>query len=87
MADTGYIRKCMEETFAGVTVADLVREMLANPDSENAHVFTAEEQREFLFHVFARLATGGGACQWEDEVRRRPHELIRALKPRLGCPD
>jgi hypothetical protein len=30
--------------------------------------FSTEERREFIFHVFRRLAIGGGLCQHEDDA-------------------
>ena len=47
-------------------VADELREMLVNEDSEHAFVFSDEEKEEFLFHIFKALAIGGTMMQYED---------------------
>lgn len=53
------MQRCFEDVYDGVTVGDAVREMLVNECSENEHVFDEDEKREFLFHVFRRVAVGG----------------------------
>lgn len=45
------MRGMMDQTFDGLTVSDHLREMLANPDSENADVMPAAQQQELLFQV------------------------------------
>ena len=64
----GYIKKCMDEDFKGVLVSDKLREMFANPDSENAYVFKNEEKKEFIYQLLQVLAIGGGMCQPEESI-------------------
>ena len=57
------IAKCFEDRFDDVTVDDLLREMFANPDSENSCIYSEQEQDEFMFRIFRHVAIGGGICQ------------------------
>jgi Domain of unknown function (DUF4498) len=41
----------MDETFDGLTVSDRLREVLVNPESEHAAVFSQEQKQELLYHV------------------------------------
>lgn len=58
----------MQEDYDDVTVSDYLREMLTNRDSENIDVFTDEEKKELLFHIFKLIAVGGSMMQYEDCV-------------------
>ncbi|RLN26962.1 hypothetical protein BBJ28_00015844 [Nothophytophthora sp. Chile5] len=80
VARDGSVRGCMDEDFDGCTAGDLLTEMLANPESANADVFSHDEdQREFLFQLLAALVIGGGALRQPDG-RLQPYESItRAL--------
>lgn len=51
-----------------MTVSDKLRELLVNPDSESADVFSSDQQEELLFHVFRALSIGGGVCQPDDSL-------------------
>ncbi len=55
-----------EDEFNGVTVADELREMLVNEDSEHAYVYSDDEKQEFLFQLFRMVAVGGTMMQYED---------------------
>lgn len=68
LSRNGYVRQCAEEVFDGVTVADEVRNMLVNEDSEHCFLFDDSEQRELLFRIFKHLAIGGSMCQWENRT-------------------
>eukprot|EP00903_Cladosiphon_okamuranus_P011948 g11222.t1 len=68
VSKSGNIRGCFPEVFEGVTVSDKLRELLVNPDSENADVFSEDQQQELLFHVFRALSVGGGVCQSDDNL-------------------
>lgn len=68
VSKTGNIRGCFPDVFDGVTVSDKLRELLVNPDSENADAFSATQQEELLFHVFRALSVGGGVCQPDDSL-------------------
>lgn len=65
---SGRVRAQMEEVFDGATVGDSLREALANPDSEHADLFSAEERRELIFRILRLVAIGGAMTQWEDEL-------------------
>lgn len=75
---SGAIRGCFEETFDGISVGDKLREMLVNPDSENASVFSDSERRELLFRLFRLLVVGGAMCQ-PDTNTTRYFALTQAL--------
>lgn len=68
VGDSGNIRGCYSDVFDGVTVSDKLRELLVNPESENADVFSADQTRQLLFHVFKTLCVGGGVCQPDDRL-------------------
>ncbi|CAM9979353.1 unnamed protein product [Ectocarpus fasciculatus] len=68
VSKTGNIRGCFPDVFDGVTVSDKLRELLVNPDSENADAFSAAQQEELFFHVFRALSVGGGVCQPDDSL-------------------
>ncbi|CAM9443566.1 unnamed protein product, partial [Sphacelaria rigidula] len=66
---SGRIRGCYDEVFDGVTVSDKLRELLVNPEPENADlVFSMEQKRELLFHMFKALCIGGAVCQADDRL-------------------
>lgn len=60
------IRKRLEDVIDGVTIADELRDALANPDTEHGGLFAAEEERELLYRIFKHVVIGGGSCQYED---------------------
>ncbi|CAM9399474.1 unnamed protein product [Hapterophycus canaliculatus] len=68
VSQSGNIRGCFPDVFDGVTVSDKLRELLVNPESENADVFSSDQQEELLFHVFRALSVGGGVCQPDDSL-------------------
>ena len=49
-------------------MSDRLRELLLNPDSDNADVFHPDQRQELLFHVFRALCVGGGVCQPDDRL-------------------
>lgn len=67
---SGSIRGCMDETFDGMTVSCTLRELLINPESENAAVFSEQDRNEFLLHVFRLLVLGGPMCQADISIER-----------------
>lgn len=52
-----------------MAVSDKLRELLVNPESENADIFSEDQTRELLFHVFKTLCVGGGVCQPDDRLK------------------
>ena len=82
VAKSGFIRKCMEETFDDVTAGDKLRKMLVDEDDEEYCLYDDEEKQELLFHIFKRLVIGGSMCQWEDEIKeyeRLTKQIYREL--------
>lgn len=67
---SGAIRGCMDETFDGMTVSDSLRELLINPESDNADVFSEQDRTEFLLHVFRLFVLGGPMCQADINIER-----------------
>ena len=47
ISDTGYVRGCFDEEIEGILVQDKLREMFANPETENSEVFTMAQKEEF----------------------------------------
>ena len=43
----------------------MLRELLLDPESEDAEVFNEAEQQELLFRVFKHLCLGGAVNQYE----------------------
>eukprot|EP01031_Cornospumella_fuschlensis_P025862 gene25862-31230_t len=70
MGPGGRIKGCFDDTFDGVTVGDLLREMLVNENSENSCVFKESEKQELIYQLFRIFAIGGELCQPEIEVER-----------------
>lgn len=63
-------------------MSDRLRDLLVNPDSESAGLFSDEEQNEFIFHLFTLLCVGGGMCQSEDSVNGYLHVTKTLYKAR-----
>lgn len=64
----GVIIKCMEEFVDGFQVSDKLRDMLLNPDSDNAELYSSSERGELLFCIFQHLCLGGAMNQFEDSI-------------------
>ncbi|KAF0701385.1 Aste57867_8087 [Aphanomyces stellatus] len=62
----GYLRKCLDDVYDDCTVNDCLRDMLVNPDSDHADLFSPHEQNEGIFQIFKRLVIGGAMCQPDD---------------------
>ncbi len=78
VTSTDMIRACMDETIDGLTVQDKLREMLANPDSENASVFAEKEKGELIYHLLKVVCLGGSMCQAEDKFHEYK-EMVKAM--------
>lgn len=79
VTSSGSLRRCLDDVFDGATASDLLKEMLVNPESENAHVFCEEtDQREFLFQLLRALVIGGSMCQ-SDEAFAPYEAMAKAL--------
>ena len=69
ISDTGYVRGCFDEEIEGILVQDKLREMFANPETENSEVFTMAQKEEFLYHLLGLVCIGGSMCQAEDKFQ------------------
>lgn len=78
VADAGYIRQMAEEMVDGVPINDHVRDVLINPESEHADLFSEADRLEFLFFIFTVLCVGGSMCQ-PDETWQPYLETTKAL--------
>lgn len=65
---SGDIVKCMDDTIDGFQVSDNLRDMLLTEASDNAGLYSEEEQSEWLWRVFRHLSLGGACCQFEDSL-------------------
>lgn len=85
MSESGSIRGCYDNVFDGISVSDKLRELLANPDSENAAddaggVFSPQQKHELIFHVFKALCIGGAVCQPDDRLEKYTHATKMVYK-------
>lgn len=60
-------------------VSDKLRDLLLNPDSSSADIYTPTERKELLFCMFEHLCLGGAVNQFE--VNLRLHDLCDCV----GC--
>lgn len=65
----GAIRAEMPELLEGIQIEDRLRYCLLLEESEFYEAFDETDRKEFLFHIFKRIALGGGVCQYEDNVQ------------------
>jgi len=65
----GMVRGCMDEDIDGINIQDKLREMLLNPSSDNANLFSENEKKEFLFHLLRLVCRGGSMMQAETEFK------------------
>lgn len=84
VSESGNIRGCYDDVFNGVTVNDKLRELLVNPDSDNADTFSPDQQRELLFHVFKALCIGSGICQPDEKLKPYMEATKTLYKVRSG---
>merc|ERR1712216_595754 len=66
---TGSISKCFDKMCGDVLVSDKLRLMLLDEESEEWETYSERERTELIFHIFKRLAVGGGLNQYEDYVK------------------
>jgi hypothetical protein len=62
----GEIKKCFDEYHDNFLVSDMLRKTLLVDDCEEYALFSTEERKEFIFHLFKSLCLGGKLCQYED---------------------
>ena len=54
----GEIKGCFEDTYGGIIVNDMLREVILNPDSEYSDIFAAEDKSQLLYVLFSILVLG-----------------------------
>ena len=67
--ESGHIAKCFDNYIDELQIADKLRELLVDEDSENYTVFSDAERDELLLRIFRHCVLGGGMCQYEDMVQ------------------
>lgn len=65
----GEIKKCLDEYVNGFVVADHLRKCLIVEDDESYSLFSDQDRKEFIFHLFKALSLGGKLCQFEDTLQ------------------
>ena len=61
-------------------MSDKLRDLLLNPESSSADIYTPDERQELLFCIFEHLCLGGAVNQFE--VNSCLHDLCDGV----GCP-
>ncbi|XP_063979114.1 cilia- and flagella-associated protein 300-like [Diachasmimorpha longicaudata] len=74
VCNSGNIRQKYEEQIDGIFVADNLRKMLLDEESDEYRLFSKNERTEFIFKIFQMLILGGEYCQYDDQ-----------LEPYLDC--
>ena len=62
----GHISKCFDAQVGEVLASDRLRLALLDEAAEEWELFSAQDRRELIFHLFRTLCVGGGLCQFED---------------------
>ena len=70
VTDSGTIRGCFNETYDGVSVDDLLRDLFVNPDSENYTLYTDDEKNELIYQFMRIFVLGGEMCQPDTDIKR-----------------
>mmetsp|Transcript_13962 Transcript_13962/g.16861 ORF Transcript_13962/g.16861 Transcript_13962/m.16861 type:complete len:263 (-) Transcript_13962:478-1266(-) len=80
----GYICKCMDLQIDGVTISDMLGDLLMNEESENEALYSEQERKQFMFHILRNLVLGGAMCQYDDSIE--PYmETIKRIYKSLLC--
>lgn len=58
VSSSGDIKGCFEETYGGIVVNDMLREVVLNPESEYCDTFSAEDKSQLLYAIFCMLVIG-----------------------------
>lgn len=75
---SGLIKRMYDEIYDGVTCENHLRDMLLNPESEYADLFSEEDREEFIYHIFKWVSVGGSMSQ-PDEVISPYIKITKAL--------
>jgi len=65
----GAIKKCIEEYKDEFIISDELRKVLIMDEFESYDMFSDNDRKEFIFHLFKHFCLGGQVCQYEDEVQ------------------
>ena len=65
LCSTNFDQGLMLILHVSMQVSDKLRDMLLNPDSDNAELYSPEERHELLFRIFQHLCLGGSVNQFE----------------------
>lgn len=84
VTSSGHIRRQMDQFISGLTVSDLLKDMMVNDDSEYAEVFSDEEKDEFLYHILRRCVIGGPLCQPCDSIKDYLEPIKEFYRGKLG---
>jgi hypothetical protein len=89
--ESGDIIKCFDEYLDpyGMILADELQKVLLAPElSDHYQLYSDEERREFIFHLFKLCCIGGPVCQNEDKVEPYLEMTKRLYKRYLSvCKD
>ncbi|KAG4087784.1 hypothetical protein H8356DRAFT_1010305 [Neocallimastix lanati (nom. inval.)] len=66
----GTIIKCFDEYTDHFLVSDELRKCILMPEFETYDIFTEDDRKEFLFHIFKSICLGGYICQYEDDIQK-----------------
>jgi hypothetical protein len=64
----GQLKRMMDEIFDGVTCSDRLRDLLLNPYTEEEEVYSDEDKKEFIYHIFRWLCVGGSMSQPDESI-------------------
>ena len=79
VSSAGNIRGCFEESYEGILVNDLLRDMVINPDSENNYLFSSQDKEQLIYCIFRMLVIGGGGLCQPDTDLTRYLDLTKAI--------
>ena len=65
---SGDIVKCFDEYYESFLISDELRKCLLMEEFENYDIFSEQDRKEFIFHLFKGLCLGGRLCQYEDNI-------------------
>lgn len=67
--ENGHIRKCLEEYKDEFIVCDELRKVLIMDEFDTYDMFSDNDRKEFIFHLFKHFCLGGQVCQYEDDIQ------------------
>ncbi|CAF1408024.1 unnamed protein product [Adineta steineri] len=67
--EQGHIKKCIEEYKDEFIISDELRKVLIMDEFDSYDIFSDNDRKEFIFHLFKHFCLGGQVCQYEDDVQ------------------